>query len=67
MYINNYHSHLTKSAPTRVLNMRELVAVPDLGKPGHCPGKIVDIAYEKLNCDIAAPPRMPPARVTWQL
>ena len=21
------------------------LVVPDLGKPGHCPGKIVDIAY----------------------
>ena len=43
------------------------LAVPDLGKPGHCPGKIL------VNCGyclwklVAAPPPMAPAQVTWQL
>ena len=44
------------------------LAVPDLGKPWDCPGKIVvNCAYCKLGCDIAAPLSVSPAQTTWQL
>ena len=54
-----------------VLSLVATLAVSDPGKTGHCLGKIlVNCVYcfaQKLGCDIAAPARMSPARVTWQL
>ena len=49
-----------------MIEYSRVLVVPDPGKPGHCPGKILVNGGYCLRKLVAAPLRASPARVTWQ-